>query len=1079
MAGTNHHKIGTLLPIAGQKPKFAQLYMIESDSEIQHRLQCLGNADDNYGLDPDIVRGLRDLLDEHNEIVKVFRHARDMHKEHEEVGYKIRLLSERNRMDRNYEPPKSDEIAAIIPGNVGYGDAGRDIIVQHREGRLERISDLHPLFMPLQYPLLFPYGEDSFHLQIPYQEGPARQRLGRQFLTMREYYAYLIQQRFPEKSTLLRGGRLFQQFIVDAYAIIEEARLRYIREHQKTLRAEMFREKRGLPHVHILLWLDRERPLAASEIDTIVSAKLPDKEKDPIGFAAVSTFMLHSPCGRANANAKCMKNGKCKKYFPKQFRNATVFDEDGFPHYRKRETSDSAVVDGFAVDNRFVVPHNVDLTVRYQAHINVEVCNQTRAVKYLFKYLSKGPDRARAAVERVDGAAVNEQVYFSDNQSLSSVLARPGIERTMFTEWFEANKRCEDAMRLFYVDFPTEWTWKATEKTWVPRQNRRSIGRIIYVHPSAGELYYMRLMLNEIRGATCYEDLRTVDGIVYDTFREACLAMDLLGDDSEWIRAMEEASQVQTGDQLRRLFVTLILNSAVGDPKSFFEKTWTLLAEDISFILRRSYGIEHFSVPPDHLRNQLLLLLEDGFRKHSTSLEEYNLPLPSRAATTNTGDRLLDEELNYDRVQLEIDYLSMLSSFNEEQRNVYMEIRESVDNGSGDGKISAFGSNDDREGDLIKIPHDLLVPISEDPISDVVSAVYPDFENNFADQRYISERAIVTPYNETVDSINEAVLAKIPAEEKIYRSADSISPSSSLAADQAQLYPKSNMSLKFISQLKPPGQNQIVKLRGDAIHVQISEALSEKNRGKLVEGAIHQLSRFRVQQAKGRNLSTMGNVIIAFQLNTQIKIIPDNAANYPRFYFQFRTLEMLTPYANSDKYMTDFVGALFSVSEIKTVTMAQDGRDVTKFDCLMLQPSGEQMRITVWESCFNQLDQKELLTMKPAPILLFEGLLPKTFNEWKIAEILYLSSCSGTRIHINPNLPDHIPLEQLDQIRPEGVILDQQGNVGPTLQARIEAAANIDIESLLQMEPSSIGVSFINRMFDTYMIEWRLFITRN
>ncbi|OMP08509.1 DNA helicase PIF1, ATP-dependent [Corchorus olitorius] len=920
----------------------------------------------------------------------------------------------------------------------------------------------------------------------------------------------------------------------------------------------------------------------------------------------------------------------------------------------------------------------------------------------------------------------------------------------MFTEWFEANKRCENARRLFYVDFPTEWTWKAKNKTWVPRQNKRSIARIIYVHPSAGELYYMRLMLNEIRGATCYEDLRTVDGIVYGTFREACFALGMLGDDSEWIRAMEEASQVQTGGQLRRLFVTLILNSAVGDPKSFFEKTWTLLADDINFNLRRSYGIEEFSIPPDHLRNQLLLLLEDEFRKHSTSLEEYNLPLPLRTATTNIGDRLLDEELDYDRVQLEMDYLSMLSSLNEEQRNVYMEVRESVDNGSGgmyfvygsggtgktylwttlisalgsigkivlavassgiaslllpggrtahsrfkipldisststcritkntqlarliertsliiwdeapmvhrnciealnktlqdvvlnndsdstsrpfggktivfggdfrqilpvipsgskteilnaaitssdlwrgckllrlntnmrllregmdgderehmknfaewllrigDGAVSSVRSNDDREGELIKIPHDLLVPISKDPISDIISAVYPDFEYNFADQRYLSERAIVTPYNETVDSINQAVLAKIPAEERIYRSADSISPSSTSAADQAQLYPseflntltfsgvpdhylhlklnsvimllrnvspseglcngtrllvtqlcrnvieakiisgantgekvfipriimKSRMSLKFISQLRPPGQNQIVKLRvirlwdciipttnkfigisflgvdekGDAIHVQISDLLSEKNRGKLVEGAIHQLSRFRVQQAKGRNLSTMGDIIISFQLNTEVKLIQDNVANYPRFYFQFRDLEILTPYANSDKYMTDFVGVLFSVSEIRKVTMAQDGKDVTKIDCLMLQPSGERMRITVWESCFNQLDKKELLSMKLAPILLFEGLLPKTFSE-----ILYLSSCSGTRIHINPNLPDHIPLEQLDRIRPEEVILEQESNAGPTLQARIEAAVNIDIETLLRMEPSSIGNSF-------------------
>jgi hypothetical protein len=78
-------------------------------------------------------------------------------------------------------------------------------------------------------------------------------------------------------------------------------------------------QKRGLPHVHLILWLKKDKPLEADQIDALISAQLPDPGTDITGFEAVSTFMIHGPCGPLQPSSPCMKNGKCNKFYPKEF----------------------------------------------------------------------------------------------------------------------------------------------------------------------------------------------------------------------------------------------------------------------------------------------------------------------------------------------------------------------------------------------------------------------------------------------------------------------------------------------------------------------------------------------------------------------------------------------------------------------------------------------------------------------------------------------------------------------------------------------------------------------------------------
>ncbi|MCO5553367.1 hypothetical protein L7F22_006888 [Adiantum nelumboides] len=287
-------------------------------------------------------------------------------------------------------------------------------------------------------------------------------------------------------------------------------------------------QKRGLPHSHTLLILDSIcKPRTTSDYDRMVCAELPDKGRFPTLHDTIVTCNIHGPCKEFNQSAPCMANGQCTKRYPCPFYEHTIVDTRGYPVYRRQDNGSTARVKGCTIDNRWVIPYNLVLSLMFNAHINVEVCSTIQAVKYVYKYIYKGHDRAtvrfhaaqddgqRQHVDEIDmyldGRYVSvseacwrifdfplhsdapdvqrlsvhvpsgQMVTFQDHDRLGDVLQRDTLEKTTLTEWFACNVENPEANDTLYIDFPQKWVWNSSSKKWTKRRRGDTIGRMYFI----------------------------------------------------------------------------------------------------------------------------------------------------------------------------------------------------------------------------------------------------------------------------------------------------------------------------------------------------------------------------------------------------------------------------------------------------------------------------------------------------------------------------------------------------------------------------------------------------------------------
>jgi hypothetical protein len=237
VSGQIYHQIGGLCPAPGPDPhpRFLQLYIYDTQHEAENRLSHFSSVTRN-SLDVEIVRGLIRFLDANNALVQLFRTARDKLEAGDIPDFKVRLFGVAR--SKQYELPTSDSIGAIVYDTGPETKTDFDIVIERHSGDAERVNKLHPCYMSFQFPLMFVFGEEGYHLGLKLHGPDGGELEPQKKVSMSMYYSYYLHDRLNQYSLITRGGRLFQQYVVTAYCCIEQSRTDFIREKQDDIRGE-------------------------------------------------------------------------------------------------------------------------------------------------------------------------------------------------------------------------------------------------------------------------------------------------------------------------------------------------------------------------------------------------------------------------------------------------------------------------------------------------------------------------------------------------------------------------------------------------------------------------------------------------------------------------------------------------------------------------------------------------------------------------------------------------------------------------------------------------------------------------
>ncbi len=261
ISGQIYHSLGNIFPNANSTPVFSQLYVYDKEHELSNR-----HSRNSANMERKTLKELQDTMHENNPFVLEYLKAAEVIEQNPSQDVHLVLKASGTPDPRRYNLPTGNDIAIVIPQVGTKAPTYRDVILyksaaDHPKGYTTvRINEMHPLYDPTAYPLLFIFGDKGYdyetfkpqtsnsdeqskkpHTSNSDDQSQASNNVHK--VTTRKFYRYRFMERDGMFNTLHKSGRLMQQYMTDMWCKTEKEQLEFHRRRQADLRMEA---KQGL-----------------------------------------------------------------------------------------------------------------------------------------------------------------------------------------------------------------------------------------------------------------------------------------------------------------------------------------------------------------------------------------------------------------------------------------------------------------------------------------------------------------------------------------------------------------------------------------------------------------------------------------------------------------------------------------------------------------------------------------------------------------------------------------------------------------------------------------------------------------